>query len=280
MSYLAAVKAVAAVAFNAVIFFGLGNAVAQSTDDQIWDRFVAWLPSAPPAASAGPIYSQYRARLIANGASEAEADKELATIRAMTRTRPEGRRLMFNNIYASDTPGFSTKPNALLVSAVKGRKPGRALDVGMGQGRNAVFLALEGWDVTGFDISDVGLKAATENAKSAGVHVNAVQQSREQFDFGKSQWDLIVITYETIPLETPMYVRRMVESLRPGGLIVIETFASETGTFNRRSTDVDPKMLLKAFDGFRIVQFEDTVAMPDWGDQQSRLARLVAEKRE
>ncbi len=63
---------------------------------------------------------------------------------------------MFNNIY-SNAPGFSTNANALLVSAVTGRKPGRALDVGMGQGRNAVFLAVEGWNVTGFDISDVGL---------------------------------------------------------------------------------------------------------------------------
>jgi 2-polyprenyl-3-methyl-5-hydroxy-6-metoxy-1,4-benzoquinol methylase len=43
---------------------------------------------------------------------------------------------------------------------VEARKPGRALDIGMGQGRNSVFLALKGWDVTGFDISDEGACAS------------------------------------------------------------------------------------------------------------------------
>jgi methylase of polypeptide subunit release factors len=50
------------------------------------------------------------------------------------------------------------------VSAVKDVKPGKALVVGMGQGRNAVFLATKGWDFTGFDIAEGGLKAAHENA--------------------------------------------------------------------------------------------------------------------
>jgi SAM-dependent methyltransferase len=66
---------------------------------------------------------------------------------------------MFNNIYKTTKPGFATQPNALLVSNAEGHKPGRALDVGMGQGRNSIFLALKGWDVTGFDMSDEGIAA-------------------------------------------------------------------------------------------------------------------------
>jgi hypothetical protein len=52
----------------------------------------------------------------------------------------------------------SRKPNQLLVEAVRHRKPGTALDVGMGQGRNAIFLAKEGWEVTGFDSADEGVR--------------------------------------------------------------------------------------------------------------------------
>lgn len=255
-----------------------GLAFAQTPDERVWQEFLQWLPSAPPSASVGPLYAQYRARLVAAGVSEADADKQLAVILKMSRTRPEARRIMFNNIYSNE-PGFNTKPNALLVAAVTGRKPGRALDVGMGQGRNAVFLAVEGWNVTGFDISDVGLEVAKKNAARVGVKINTVLKSREEFDFGAAQWDLIVITYETIPLETPSYVGRLRDSLRTGGLIVIETTASDTGQPLTRSVDVDPVRLLRGFDGFRILHFEDTVAMPDWGKQKTRLVRLVAEKK-
>jgi SAM-dependent methyltransferase len=254
-----------------------GLTFAQTPEERVWQQFLQWLPSAPPTDTPAPIYAQYKARLVAAGASEADADKQLATIRQMMRTRPEGRRMMFNNIYLS-APGFNTKPNALLVSAAKGRKPGRALDVGMGQGRNAVFLAVEGWDVTGFDISDEGLKIAKRDAERVGVKINAVLQSREEFAFGAAQWDLIVVTYETIPLETPTYVKRLKDSLRPGGLIVIESFASDSGSFNRRSVDIDPGQLRRAFDGFRILRFEDTVAKPDWAKENARLVRFIAEK--
>jgi len=61
----------------------------------------------------------------------------------------------YNEIY-KNTEGrfFSRKPNAFLVEVTRIRKPGKALDVGMGQGRNSIYLARRGWDVTGFDASD------------------------------------------------------------------------------------------------------------------------------
>jgi SAM-dependent methyltransferase len=274
------IRMLTSVAIGCFVVGHVGLTFAQSSDERVWQEYLQWLPSLPPTDSVSLIYTQYRARLVAAGVSEAEADRQLAVIRKMSRSRPEARRIMFNNIYMNpNASGFNTKPNALLVSAVTGRKPGRALDVGMGQGRNAVFLAVEGWNVTGFDISDVGLEVAKKNAARVGVNINAVLKSREDFDFGAAQWDLIVITYETIPLETTSYVTRLRDSLRAGGLIVIETTASDAGQPLTRSVDVDPGRLLRAFDGFRILRFEDTVAMPDWGKEKTRLARFVAEKK-
>ncbi|HEY2732680.1 MAG TPA: DUF4440 domain-containing protein, partial [Polyangiales bacterium] len=65
--------------------------------------------------------------------------------------------------------GFNHKPNQLLVDAVKGRTPGRALDLASGQGRNALYLATQGWTVTAVDISDVGLKITGDSAAAANV---------------------------------------------------------------------------------------------------------------
>jgi hypothetical protein len=55
--------------------------------------------------------------------------------------------------------------NKFLAEMIQGRKPGTALDIGIGEGRNALFLAIQGSEVTGFDISDVGVKLAREAAQ-------------------------------------------------------------------------------------------------------------------
>src|SRR5262249_31497036 len=122
-------------------FMLAGHAQAQPSNETIWQQFLQWLSSTPPLDNPGPLFNQYRSRLIAAGASTAEADRQMDIIRRTMRERPDGWRIMFNNIYSSSTPGFVTQPNALLISTVEGRKPGRALDIGMGQGRNSVFLA-------------------------------------------------------------------------------------------------------------------------------------------
>ena len=144
--------------------------------------FLEWLPKAPSVD--GPpsvVFNAYRDLLIKTGVSIQEADQRLDVIRRMHRERPDAWRVMFNNIYTSEKPGFATEPNALLISTVEGRKPGRALDIGMGQGRNSVFLALKGWDVTGFDLSDEGIATARRNADRAGVKINAIRRNRRCF---------------------------------------------------------------------------------------------------
>jgi ubiquinone/menaquinone biosynthesis C-methylase UbiE len=194
------------------------------------------------------------------------------------RTEAEGSQVFYNIIYTNPHPGFNTKPNALVVSTVVGRTPGRALDVCAGQGRNAVFLAVQGWDVTAVDVSNEGLEVARRNAEEAGVHVQTVLASNEAFDFGSASWDLMVMTYAPVPLTDPSYVRQINNALRPGGLIVIESFASDATEDGRTPVDVDPADLRRAFAGFHILHCTDVLAMSDWMKTEVRLARLVAEK--
>src|SRR5215475_4619032 len=261
-------------------FMLAGHAQAQPSNETIWQQFLQWLSSTPPLDNPGPLFNQYRSRLIAAGASAAEADHQMDIIRRTMRERPDGWRIMFNNIYSSSTPGFVTEPNALLISTVEGRKPGRALDIGMGQGRNSVFLALKGWDVTGFDLSDEGIATARRNAERAAVKINAILGTEDAFDYGTERWDLIVFVYEPFPITTAAYVQRLHRSLRAGGLIVIESFGEEETVKNRPSTAIDPERLLAAFKDFHLLHYQDVVAIPDWrGPNPRRLVRMVAEKR-
>lgn len=254
---------------------------AQPSHEQMWKEFVAWLPKAPRGD--GPpsaLFISYRDMLIKAGVSAQEADQRLVVIQRMHLERPDGWRVMFNNIYTSKNPGHAAEPNAWLVSTVESRKPGRALDIGMGQGRNSVFLALKGWDVTGFDLSDEGIAAARRNADRAAVKINAIVGTEDAFDYGTERWDLIVFVYEPFPITTAAYVQRLHRSLRPGGLIVIEGFGEDETAKNRPTTAIDPARLLAAFKDFRLLHYQDVVGIPDWGGPKPRrLVRMVAEKR-
>ena len=116
---------------------------------------------------------------------------------------------------------------------------------------------------TGFDTSAKGLAEARQLAEAAGVKINAILASDEEFDFGREQWDLIAILY---PLEKRS-VHRVRQALKPGGLIVFEC------GYEDAAAD-----LPKIFDGFRIVKYEDTIAEHEWARKQLRMVRLIAEK--
>jgi 2-polyprenyl-3-methyl-5-hydroxy-6-metoxy-1,4-benzoquinol methylase len=131
------------------------------------------------------MYNEYRAGLIAKGVSAVEADQQMDIIERLMRERLDAYRAMFNNIYRTDNPVFSTQPNALLVATVEERQPGRALDIGIGQGRNSVFLALKGWDVTGFDASDEGVATAARIVRlSASSFRRPAKSIRQDRSFG------------------------------------------------------------------------------------------------
>lgn len=194
------------------------------------------------------------------------------------RTREDGWQQIFNTIFKSTTPGFTLEPSALLVSAVENRTPGTALDAGMGQGRNAVYLATKGWDVTGFDVSDEGLDIAQANAARAGKRINAIQTAGQGFDYGTSSWDLIVLSYVPFPIVNEGYARKLYDSLRADGLLVIESFASDSTAAPRRPVDIDPSELSRALAAFEILHLEDTQAVAEWTLKEHRIVRCIAKK--
>ena len=86
--------------------------------------------------------------------------------------------------------GFKHEPNQLLIDSVRGVTPGAALDVAMGQGRNALYLASQGWKVTGVDISDEGIAQARAEADKRSLSLATIRQDADAFDYGTERWDL------------------------------------------------------------------------------------------
>jgi len=206
---------------------------------------------------------------------------------ALTIREPQG----FDGVYLFSDPlhtVFATEPNTFLVSTIKNLKPGKALDIGMGQGRNAVYLATQGWDVTGCDIADEGMKIAAQNAAKAGFHITTTHARLEDYDYGKERWDLIYIIYVDAPVVDPLYVARIRTALKPGGLVLIDTprrpLDNSAPQWQERDSD-QINALTKAWSDMQIVFYEDTVGIADWWnskgprlEEKIRIVRLLARK--
>lgn len=255
------------------------SAQTQQSDDQTWSSFLDYLKQAPPLNGPLEALQGFEKSLVAAGVPRDEATRQFGVVKRLISVRADWWPLMFDRIYTSDRPNFSQNPSTVLVEAVEGVKPGRALDVAMGQGRNALFLAQRGWTVTGFDVSNEGLNVARANAKKAGVALTAQRSSIEDFDYGEAQWDLIALIYVPNIAHEGAAMAKLARALKPGGLLVIESFASDRQSAPRRPVDIDPATLKASLAGFDIMRFDDREAVSEWDPQPTRLCRVIARKR-
>ena len=116
---------------------------------------------------------------------------------------------------------WSGRPNGRLVAEITGRPPGRALDVGCGEGADAIWLARQGWTVTAVDISDVALGRARRAAQAAGVSVEWVQGDVLQGLFDPETFDLVSLQYPALPKAAgDEAVQSLLDTIRPGGLLL------------------------------------------------------------
>ena len=255
------------------------SAQGQRSDDQVWNAFLAYLKQAPPLNGPIDALKGFEGSLVSGGVPREEATRQFGVVKQLISVRSDWWPLMFDRIYASDRPSFSQNPSTVLVEAIEGVKPGRALDIAMGQGRNALFLAQRGWEVTGFDISNEGLNVARANAKKAGISLNAQLSSIEDFNYGDAQWDLIALVYVPNVAHEGNAMRTLTRALKPGGLLVMESFASDRNSPGRRPVDIDCAALKASLTGFDIRRFDDREAMSEWEPQPTRLCRVIARKR-
>jgi len=112
-------------------------------------------------------------------------------------------------------------PNRFVVSTLKGSTPGTALDLACGAGRNAVWLAEQGWSVTGVDWSAEALERAAGTASEHGVEVRWVQADLADWE-PDGEYDLVVIVYLQIPeAERHRVWRRAAGAVALGGRLLV-----------------------------------------------------------
>jgi SAM-dependent methyltransferase len=120
-----------------------------------------------------------------------------------------------------DGTKWSGRPNGRLVAEVAGLTPGRALDVGCGEGADAIWLAKRGWTVTAIDISSVALGRAREAAERASAAVEWVAGDVLEISFPARSFDLVSLQYPALPNAAgERAVRTLLETVRSGGLLL------------------------------------------------------------
>ena len=148
---------------------------------------------------------------------------------------------------------------------------GHVLDLAMGEGRNGVFLATKGFQVTGVDISAEGLKKAETLAAELGVTIKTVVADLESYEIPANTFDVIICTYY---LQRDLFPK-IAAALKPGGMALIETYTMDhlqhRPRFNKAYL-LEPNELLTMLPGLRVLRYQEV----DTG--QEAFASILAQK--
>ena len=137
--------------------------------------------------------------------------------------------------YAEQDQMWSGRPNGTLVAEVANLTPGRVLDVGCGEGADAIWLASTGWDVTALDVSGVALERAAAHAAAAGVSVRWVHAGLVEAALPSASFDLVSAQYPVL-VRTPDAIaeRTLLDLVAPGGVLL---FVHHAGMAERHDHD-------------------------------------------
>lgn len=142
----------------------------------------------------------------------------------MSATSPIEPAVFWEQRYRDSDRAWSGNPNPLLVRETADLRPGRALDLGCGEGADAVWLAGQGWQVTGVDISQTALDRAAAHAEQAGLGERIAWQRHELGrTFPDGSYDLINAQFLQSPvaLDQDGVLRRAADAVAPGGTLLI-----------------------------------------------------------
>jgi tellurite methyltransferase len=162
------------------------------------------------------------------------------------------------------------EPTPLLVETARRLKPGRALDLACGSGRNAIWLAEHGWQVTAVDSSAPAIETLQKACPAVDARVADLE--KHEFTITEASWDLIVVCrYLQRDLFEP--VKR---GLKPGGVALVIVLLMELG-HERSRFSVQPGELATYFGGWEISHHHEGKASGE--DHDRAVAELVATKR-
>lgn len=168
---------------------------------------------------------------------------------------------------------FQIAPTKLLAQTVRRLQPGKALDLACGTGRNALWLAQEGWEVTAVDGAAAAIETLQERARQRGIQVKtAIADLRKgEYTITPSQWDLITVCY---------YLQRDLigpakNGTRPGGLLLVIVHITE-GNEQPTESRLRPGELAQYFTDWEILHNYE--GKPDDPAHRRAVAEIVARR--
>ncbi len=156
--------------------------------------------------------------------------------------------------YENEVFIFGTEPISFIRNNLKLLPKGKVLDIAMGEGRNGVYLAANGFEVEGIDISEVGLKKAHKLAEQNNTKITTRVVDLENAQLEKDKYDVVLCTY---------YMQRnlipqMKDAVKKGGVVVFETYNEDYLKYRK----FNPKWalkhneLLELFKDFKIIRYQ------------------------
>ncbi len=175
----------------------------------------------------------------------------------------------WNDRYSNEEFAYGTEPNNYLKEQLEKLEPGTILFPAEGEGRNAVFAATKGWEVSAFDISNAGKNKALQLADHQNVAIDYQVGELQTLNFQAEQFDVIALIYAHFPADIKSPIHRMLDQyLRKGGVIIFEAFSKSHLDYIAKNEKVGgPKDIgslfstdeIKAdFPNYEIIQLEET----------------------
>lgn len=179
---------------------------------------------------------------------------------------------IWNERYELEGSVWGAAPNHFVEDRLGGLAPCRVLDLGSGQGRNAIWLAQQGHTVTAVDVSDIATAQAAEIAASVGVEADFIAADLESWEPPAGQYDLVLLAYMQAPegMRKSLHAKAA-KALRGGGSVFVIAHHSdnlEHGVGGPPMPEIlfDEAMLLADFPGFEVVEIGRVVRHVDNGD--------------
>jgi SAM-dependent methyltransferase len=161
------------------------------------------------------------------------------------------------------TAMWSGQPNGRLVAEVAALTPGRALDVGCGEGADAIWLAQRGWTVTAIDVSEVAVSRARAASDRSRVSVEWIVGDVLERPFPARSFDLVTMQYPALPKAAgEATVRSLLDAVRPGRLLLaVYHDLDDEHREHMKARGVDPADYVGAEDLGRLLEDDFTIEL-------------------
>ncbi|MXV37905.1 methyltransferase domain-containing protein [Flavobacteriaceae bacterium Ap0902] len=192
----------------------------------------------------------------------------------------------WNNRYQQDEYAYGKEPNQFYKEQIDNLKPGKALFVAEGEGRNAVYAAKLGWDVHAFDISIEGKRKAERLAEENQVNIAYQVGELPTIDYQKESFDLIVLIFAHLPPAIRTQYHELLKILlKKEGMIILEAFGKNNLAYRNKNPNIggpqqlemllDTQELEDTFQSYKIIQLEEKEGILKEGIYHNGKASLV-----